>query len=159
MSFTLKVDSGSWGSGLDGTESGMSWSDTFSSFYQRTKPNQKLQLLAKTTSLQTCFQGWRRIISPWNLLQCLTSHHESSFFSLIGKPPLLQHVYRAWIRAMNGFLLLTKLSERLQLCQSGLILHKNVVKNGHCVQMCYIRKEWWCYVILKASFPLQYPFK
>lgn len=37
MSFTLKVDSGSCGSGLDGTETVMSWSDTFSSFYQGTK--------------------------------------------------------------------------------------------------------------------------
>lgn len=42
MSFTLKVDSGSCGSGLDGTENVMSCSDTFSSFYQGT--NTRIQV-------------------------------------------------------------------------------------------------------------------
>lgn len=37
------------------------------------KQEQKLKLLAETTPLQTCFQGWRHITSLWNLLQCLTS--------------------------------------------------------------------------------------
>lgn len=41
VSFTLRVGSGSCGSGLVGTESEMSWSDPFSSFYQRTQRRTK----------------------------------------------------------------------------------------------------------------------
>lgn len=48
MSFTLKLDSASCGSGLDGTENVMSWSDTFSSFYQGDKKkNTSLNYLLK----------------------------------------------------------------------------------------------------------------
>lgn len=78
--FTLKAGSGSSGSGLDGTESDMSWGDAFSSFCQRTKDtNKNSNYLLKQLPCNIAFKDADR--SPLqNLLIFLISHCGFSFF-------------------------------------------------------------------------------
>lgn len=157
MSFTLKGDSASCGSGLDGTESAMSWSDTFSSFYSRIKTRTKAQTTCWNNSFaNSLLKVETNHLSGEPVTKFDRSHCEFSFFS----SPQQESFHCCsmcavpkqgpWTASLSSQSWWNSCSY-VQVCWLGTkIWQETAIVFKYCILWFYIR---WCYVILKASFP------